>query len=275
MDSRDRRRHRGLFVGLFHVVGHRLPRTKIARESRTGVFPDLKFATCWQLWNRIPDVKSGRWNVLQRQLISEAVHHSRINDWNDAIPAMQMRRAFLRQAAALTGFVIVCCAVWPAVAQRDSVPFVGHGSRGSGVRIRFSQDSSSRVMWNWNGEPVCWFQLARFSTQSPASGESRSGERRIRPETQLPLTKSLDDPIFAGRLGDSASTTTFYNTESTLMVSGRSDFKVTVYATFRPLVRPDLESCDSPVTPAWKPSDWKTRSSPRSSRERRFASPAG
>ena len=34
-----------------------------------------------------PDVATGRLNVLQRQVIAEAMHHARMNDWADAVPA--------------------------------------------------------------------------------------------------------------------------------------------------------------------------------------------
>ena len=48
-----------------------------------------------------------------RQVIAEAVHHSRINDWTDAVPSKRLRNAFLGQAAALVAFVAICVALFP------------------------------------------------------------------------------------------------------------------------------------------------------------------
>ena len=207
-----------------------LARTTIARTIERA-FPDLNSRLLAAL-EQSPEMPSGRMNVLQRQVISEAVHHSRINDWAEAIPARRLRGAFLRQAAALAGFLIVCGYVWPAAAQRTALiqnaksikiaeetdqPTIEPGD------VSLERGSSLLVLARFPGQPPASVQLAWHGSSSE--------------ETLLPLTKSLDDPVFAGRLP-----TVNEDLEYRVDFDGRQSktFKVSVYD-LPALVRSDLK----------------------------------
>jgi len=206
----------------------RLPRLEVARTVEQA-FPDLNSRLLAAL-EQSPDMASGRLNVLQRQVMAEALHHSRINDWAEAVPTRRMRSAFLRQLTALAGFLLVCGYVWPAAAQKsagspdaaatevdpEQQPVIEPGSidleRGSNLLVlaRFLA-APSKVQLVW----------------TPDGGA----------ETVVGMTKSLDDPIFAGQLGTVDQPLT-YRVE----FDGRRspEFRVTVFD-LPALVRSDLE----------------------------------
>ena len=240
-----------------------LARADIARHvERT--FPELNSRLLAAL-EQSPDVQSGRWNVLQRQVIAEAVHHSRINDWTDAVPAKRLRNAFLGQTAALAAFVAVCVYLVPSAVQKASV-VTGHGlfqsapkesdqpivepgdaeiERGSSplVLVRFTAKLPAGVNLVWraaaaveekNGTDVTNAIHANHkshaSHQSPATGLAEQEQRQ-------PLTKSLDDPIFGGRLP-----AVKHDLRYLIDLDGKQtrEYKLTIYD-LPALVRSDLE----------------------------------
>ena len=209
----------------------RLTKSDIARHIEHA-FPELDSRLLAAL-EQSPDVQSGRWNVLQRQVIAEAVHHSHINDWADAIPAKRMRNAFLGQSAALVAFVTICLSLLPTAAQRASAvtsrtPFQSAQTPEAGPTIEPGDVEVER------GSSL--LVLARFVAKLPATvnvvwREAGSAEQR------LPLTKSLDDPIFGGRLPALKHDLTYlvdYDGKQT------REFKITVFD-LPSLVRSDLE----------------------------------
>ena len=264
-----------------------LAKSDIARHVERA-FPELNSRLLAAL-EQCPDVQSGRWNVLQRQVIAEAVHHAHINDWTDAIPAKRMRNAFLGQSAALLAFVAVCLSLLPTAAQRASAvtvrapfqsdrtveagPTIEPGDceieRGSSLLVlaRFSDKLPAGVNLVWSvavvdetserggvsppvleGQPVLEElgglrrpaqtrpTFGRLSNTSPASPQSHSPVASS-PEQRLPLTKSLDDPIFGGRLPAVKQDLRYlidYDGKQT------REYKVTVYD-LPSLVRSDLE----------------------------------
>ena len=240
-----------------------LARADIARHvERT--FPELNSRLLAAL-EQCPDVQSGRWNVLQRQVIAEAVHHSRINDWTDAVPAKRMRNAFFGQTAALVAFVTICIGLVPSAAQRaNSVtgrslfqsaqkeadqPIVEPGDaeieRGSSplVLARFSAKLPAGVNLVWRAAASVEEKNganAIHATQTPlpslSSPQSLSSDAAS-PEQRLPLTKSLDDPIFGGRLPLVKHDLTYL-----IDFDGKQtrEYKLTVYD-LPSLVRSDLE----------------------------------
>ncbi len=248
-----------------------LAKSDIARHVERA-FPELNSRLLAAL-EQCPDVQSGRWNVLQRQVIAEAVHHAHINDWTDAVPAKRMRNAFFGQSAALLAFVALCVGLLPTAAQRDSAvtvrapfqsaraaaagPTIEPGDceieRGSSLLVlaRFSDKLPAGVnlVWRMAGAGAVVEQKhgndvkhgnhevgthadhqSQKSHQSPAS-EALSQDQR------LPLTKSLDDPIFGGRLP-----AVKHDLRYLIDYDGKQtrEFKVTVYD-LPSLVRSDLE----------------------------------
>ena len=207
-----------------------LPRTDLARAVEQA-FPDLNSRLLAAL-EQSPDMASGRLNILQRQVISEAVHHSRINDWAEAIPARKMRRAFVRQTAAFVAFGLVCGYVWPVSAQRSAV-------RQQPNATRTGPESDQPVIEPGDVElerGSSLLVMARFSNQPPAN-VSLAWQAADGTQTQLPLTKSLDDPVFAGRL-PVVDQDIVYRVEHGDRHT--RDYKVTVFE-LPALVRSDLE----------------------------------
>ena len=209
-----------------------MSRAEIARTVEQA-FPDLNSRLLAAL-EQSPDMTSGRWNVLQRQVISEAVHHSRINDWMEAVPAKRMRGAFLRQTIAFVGFLIVCGYVWPVAAQRNlqiTQPGAAKPNPQSSSDLPEIEPGTVELERGSN-----LLVLARFPNQPPANvvlaWRPGSGE-----EVTLPLTKSLDDPVFAGQLPRVSQDLTYrvdYDGHQS------AEYKVTVYD-LPALVRSDLQ----------------------------------
>lgn len=208
-----------------------ITKTEIARTVEHA-FPDLNSRLLAAL-EQSPDMASGRLNVLQRQVINEALHHSRINSWADAVPATRLRSALLRQSAALVVFLAVCSYVWPASAGRSAT------DRSTSTTIASTDESIQPTIEPGDAElerGSSLLVLARFAGQPPASVNLVSQPAGGIAAT-LPLTKSLDDPIFAGRLPSIEKDVTYR-----VNYDGRStrDYKITVYD-LPSLVRSDLE----------------------------------
>ncbi len=243
-----------------------IARADIARHVER-VFPELNSRLLAAL-EQCPDVQTGRWNVLQRQVIAEALHHSRINDWTDAVPAKRMRNAFLGQTAALVAFVTICICLVPSAAQtKNSV--TGHGpfqsaqketdqplvepgdaeiERGSSplVLARFSTKLPAGVNLVWraaaSGEEKNGTQGTQGTDATPSNQKSQGSHQSPSTEApsqeqRQPLTKSLDDPIFGGRLPSVKHDLTYL-----IDFDGRQtrEYKLTVYD-LPSLVRSDLE----------------------------------
>lgn len=171
-----------------------LPRPEVARRIEQA-FPDLDSRLLAAIEQQ-PDSKTGELNVLQRQVIAETVHHSRMNDWADSVPGSQITRAFFGQTAALVAFCLI-----GILAFQNSSRTAGAVSR-SDRAARTGQKEIPVTIEPGNADiergtsPLI---LARFQGTPPAdvSVVWKSGEQ---PEQRMSLTKSLDDPIFATRL---------------------------------------------------------------------------
>lgn len=208
-----------------------LAKAEIARTVEQA-FPELNSRLLAAI-EQSPDVASGRLNVLQRQVISEALHHSRINDWTEAISPRRMRGAFVRQTAALLGFLAVCAYVWPAAAQRSAQSAQSPSPFKSGVDTEQPTIEPGDIEIE---RGTSLLVLARFPNQSPAKvrlmWRPANGE-----QLQIDLTKSLDDPVFAGRIP-----VVTQNADYRVDFDDRHtrDFHVAVYD-LPALVRSDLE----------------------------------
>lgn len=204
-------------------------RTDVARRIEQ-TFPDLN-ARLLAALEQAPDVATGRMNVLQLQVVSEAIHHSRINDWTDAVSANQMKSAFLRQVFAFAAFIAVCFA---------SVQFGSNTASAlhSSTVPRTSRDSTTVTVEPGNTElerGSSLLVLARFSGTVPADVQViwKQGDDA---EQRTSLAKSLDDPVFATRLPAIQNDLSY-----SIDYDGRQTepFRITVYD-LPTLVRADL-----------------------------------
>lgn len=186
-------------------------------------FPELNSRLLAAL-EQAPEVQTGQLNILQRQVISEALHHSRINNWSDAVPVRKMRNAFVRQTAALIAFCGFCVSLIPASTQGDvritetspaampavdySMPAVEPGDceieRGTSMLVlaRFGGPLPAAVQLRWRDEAASSGSTSSgdgHPTASPISSASTTTSDTS-PQQHLSLTKSLDDPVFGGRM---------------------------------------------------------------------------
>jgi hypothetical protein len=206
------------------------PRAEVARKIENA-FPDLNSRLLAAL-EQCPDVETGRMNVLQRQVIAEAIHHARMNDWSDAVPPKQMTRAILGQTVALVSLVAIGMLAMQATTRPASalskssvVPSTGSGELPITVEpgdAELERGSSLLVLARFKGTPpadvhVVW------------KGADES-------ENRLTLAKSLDDPIFATRipiLKEDIRYRVEFDGKQT------SDYRITVYD-LPALIRSDL-----------------------------------
>ena len=207
------------------------PKGDVARQIEQA-FPDLNSRLLAAL-EQCPDVETGRLNVLQRQVIAEAVHHARMNDWTDAVPGQQMTRAILGQSAAFLAFAAIGMAAMQAtsktvaaVSRTNSIADLPAGELPITVEpgdAELERGSSLLVLARFTGTPpadvhVTW----RGSDQA---------------DNRLSLTKSLDDPVFATRLPIVKEDISFH-----IEFDGRQtrDYRITVYD-LPTLIRSDLD----------------------------------
>lgn len=207
------------------------PRTDVARHIEHA-FPDLKSRLLAAI-EQCPDIETGRLNVLQRQVIAEAIHHSRMNDWADAVPSRQMMRAFLGQMTALATFLVVGAMAMQATSKSAA-------ARSNNLKSVVSDQNRVPVTVEPGNADLergsSLLVLARFASKPPADVDVVWwGADQL--EHRASLTKSLDDPVFATRLA-SIKEDISYRVE----FDGRKtdDYRITVYD-LPALVRSDLK----------------------------------
>jgi len=207
------------------------PKTEVARQIEHA-FPDLNSRLLAAL-EQYPDIETGRLNVLQRQVIAEAIHHSRMNDWADAVPSNKMTRAFLAQTLALASLIIV-----GAIAMQATSGTVAARSKPSNAANQPAGHRQDIAVEPGNAElerGTSLLVLARFGGNPPAEVVvtwKGSDEQ----EHQQSLTKSLDDPVFATRLPTIKENIAYrieYDGQST------AEYQITVYD-LPALVRSDI-----------------------------------
>ena len=207
-----------------------MPHAEVARRIERA-FPDLK-ARLLAALEQSPDVETGRLNVLQRQVVSEAMHHSRMNDWSTAVPRRQMTRAFFSQLIALASLVLIgaIAVQWnsnSAIATSKALP----SENVTGTEIPVTVEPGNVALERGSSLLV----MARFTSNSPADVQViwKNGAGA---EHRQSLVKSLDDPVFATRLPTVNEDLTYH-----VDYDGKRsvDFAVTVYD-LPTLIRSDL-----------------------------------
>ena len=206
------------------------PKRDVARNIEQA-FPDLNSRLLAAI-EQSPDVQTGRMNVLQRQLISEAVHHARMNDWTEAVPPRQMTRAVLGQFAAMASFVVVGLISMQASTKSAAAVAKNH------VYVESAKGELPLTVEPGDAElerGSSLLVLARFKGTPPADVHViwKGADAN---EVRLPLTKSLDDPVFASRIPVVKEDITYrvdFDGKQT------SDYRITVYD-LPSLVRADL-----------------------------------
>jgi hypothetical protein len=145
-----------------------------------------------------PDSTSGGFRFLQQEVIGEAWLHGNRHDWRDAVPARDITRAKFRQLASMLLFVgAFSAAAW-----------VAHARRGAAAAARLADadaaTSADYVLTVEPGDAVIergtgLLVIARFEGRMPPEVLLHATDAEGK-TTSLPLSRSLDDPLFGGRL---------------------------------------------------------------------------
>lgn len=171
-----------------------LPQTDVSRQIEQA-FPDLN-ARLLAALEQVPDRETGRLNILQQQVVSEVMHHARMNDWTKTVSPKKMSRAFWSQTAAFASFLLLA-----------SIAMQVQSKSASAIS---SSNNSNSILTETNTlvvEPgdtdlergTSLLILARFENKTPAEVRVTWTEGTGAEQSAM-MTKSLDDPIFATRL---------------------------------------------------------------------------
>lgn len=158
-------------------------------------FPDLDARLLAALEQR-PRDPSEPLGFLQQTVVNEAIEHARARNWEALVPARTLRVARWAQWAMLIAFAVVLGSLVIDIRNRP-----GPAGWWAGGVVRERDDFAIKV------EPedteiergTSLLVLARFEKRLPGDVELlyREPEGEIR---RMPMSKSLDDPLFAGRL---------------------------------------------------------------------------
>jgi len=164
-----------------------------------------------------PEGPDGQWGYLQRQVVADAIAHAVGHDWQQSISGGQLFLANLGRVAAMAFLFIILLQVVPPTS------LVLRGDRGILAGQSYNVAVSPGDTEIEQGSPVVI--LGRFEGRVPASVDlvfTPAGEST----QQIPLTQSLDDPVFGGILQDIRSDATYH-----LEYAGRRtrDYTISVY----------------------------------------------
>ncbi len=148
-----------------------------------------------------PEGPDGRWGYLQRQVIADAIAHAMGHDWQESISTGQLFVANLGRVAAMAFLLVVLLQVAPPtslVLRRDKgvLSAQSHSATVSPGDTEIEQ-----------GSPVVI--LGRFEGRVPPSVDLVFTPAGQDPQ-RIPLTQSLDDPVFGGVLQDIRSDTKYH-----------------------------------------------------------------
>ncbi|MFV0445351.1 MAG: hypothetical protein ACK5Q5_17375 [Planctomycetaceae bacterium] len=186
-----------------------------------------------------PQVGSGIFSYLQMVVLGDVLKHARQQDWRYSIPRGRMWGAQLVQVGTLLLFAVALTMVSrhrAGVAAAIGLPsaegmFAGQPSGSGEDQVRVSPGDVE--LERGTGLLV----TAEFSGTLPGQVELVAVDAD-RQERRLPLVKSLDDPVFGGRIAEVAGDLTY----RVVFDGGTSpDFKVTTFEF------PRLEQADADV----------------------------
>ena len=147
---------------------------------------------------------SGRLGFLQTAVIREALDHRRKRDWNETVPTWTLRGAMAAHAASLFALVVVVIAISPFARSDAGGPrWIKSASGGAAVEIdpgNFEIERGTSLL-----------VVARFHRAVPAEA-SLVVQSKSQPESRRAMTRSLEDPTFAGRV-ESVETDLAYRVE--------------------------------------------------------------
>ncbi len=167
----------------------------IARRIE-ATFPELRTCLLAAVEQR-PDLPGGRFGYLQSSVIHQALYHADRNAWTSVVPTKQIVAAAAVNVATFAMFLaviaLVALSVGPAA---DSAAILAGAARAAqGNQFTAKVEPGNTEVERGTSLLV----LARITGAMPAEAtlmfQSEAGE-----ESRLPMSPSLDDPIFGGRI---------------------------------------------------------------------------
>ncbi|OHB65611.1 MAG: hypothetical protein A2Y77_11020 [Planctomycetes bacterium RBG_13_62_9] len=191
--------------------------------------PDIK-ALLLAAIEQKPQGPDGRLGYLQMQVIREAVVHATGHDWLQSISAKRLALANLARMAAFSLLLFALVLMWPDFHRSSSSTTAGTPRRGYSVTVTPGDAEVER------GTPVVI--LARFEGRIPPSATLRFGPSG-KDQQQMPLTRSLDDPVFGGIIPEVGSDVVYH-----VEYAGKRtrDYTISVYQS------PELVRADARIT---------------------------
>ena len=147
---------------------------------------------------------SGRFGFLQTAVIREALKHRRARDWNETVPTWTLRGAMLAHAAAFLSLVVVMVTMSPLARSDAGDP--------RSLKLAVSSGGVEIDPGNIDLERgTSLLVIARFGGRVPAEA-TLVAEAAGQTESRRVMTRSLEDPTFAGRV-ESVETDLAYRVE--------------------------------------------------------------
>ncbi len=207
------------FQSLMASRSGELKRAALVLESK---FPELESRLLTAVEQQ-PDLWTGKYNLLQQRLLGEVSAHAKKEDWASVVPPRTLTLAWLRESAAVLAMLAASFAlITSSLSHTDrNAVRVSPFDPSQATRTDYTVDPGDAQIERHQSLLV----LARFHATPPRDVTLHwlpSGG----PAQSLDMTKSLDDPVFAGHLA-SISHDGVYRLEFDGTIS--PDYKVTVY----------------------------------------------
>jgi hypothetical protein len=195
-----------------------------AARTVENEFPDLNQRLLAALEQQ-PSVETGRLNYLQNQVVGEALEHARSNDWLKVMPTSRLASSALLQFAGLALFATTITMFWlrpPAIADvHRSAALLGQTTVAEQLEFGVTIEPGDVELERGTDLLV----LARFDRRLPSDVALIAADSAGKPN-RVPLSKSLDDPVFGGRLREVRRSTSYH-----IEFDGRRtrEFRITVF----------------------------------------------
>ena len=158
--------------------------------------PELRSCLLTAIEQR-PELPLGRFGFLQEAVIRQALRHAYGHAWERIVPARRIATAMMANAAALILLLFVLAGLSSSTSARSGL---ADANRAADVALASGELSVVVEPGDTEVEKgASLLVLARYAGRQPADAtlvyHAASGE-----PARLPMSKSLDDPVFGGRI---------------------------------------------------------------------------
>jgi hypothetical protein len=145
-----------------------------------------------------PDPAAGGFQFLQQEVIAQTLLHANRHDWRDAVPTKAISRAKFQQLASVLLFAgAFSAAAWAAHTRQGAAVARGlaDGDAAASADYVFTVEPGDAMIERGTGLLV----ITRFEGRMPPDVLLHATDAEGK-TTSLPLSRSLDDPLFGGRI---------------------------------------------------------------------------